>query len=251
MAEQKESSVLFSLKELMNLEQDRVREQQEEKKRREDDLVRARADADRKVREEDDARLRAIEEQQRQVDLRGREDQARLEAIRHAEVEKARVEAENAVRLETMSRQQEHERQLQALVQDKSKKRLKWVAGGSTLVLVLAVVGGGFAYKAQYDNTQRLTQQLGSLSGEREELVFKLQNAQSPEARRALEDQLSNMNSKIQDLEKQGGGAAKAPAPNRPRNPGNPANAGNRERPSAAPSKPCNCPPGDPICSCL
>ena len=46
MAEQKESSVLFSLKELMNLEENRIKEEEQEKDRR------ARADAERKARED-------------------------------------------------------------------------------------------------------------------------------------------------------------------------------------------------------
>ena len=42
MAEQKESSVLFSLKELMNLEENRIKEEEQEKDRR------SRAEAERK-----------------------------------------------------------------------------------------------------------------------------------------------------------------------------------------------------------
>ena len=53
MAEQKESSVLFSLKELMNLEEDRIRQEDEEKKQRAEADARARSDAERRARERD------------------------------------------------------------------------------------------------------------------------------------------------------------------------------------------------------
>ena len=39
MAEQKESSVLFSLKELMNLEEDRIRQEEDTKRKAEEALV--------------------------------------------------------------------------------------------------------------------------------------------------------------------------------------------------------------------
>ena len=42
MAEQKESSVLFSLKELMNLEEDRIRQEDDEKRKRAEAEVQAR-----------------------------------------------------------------------------------------------------------------------------------------------------------------------------------------------------------------
>jgi colicin import membrane protein len=52
MAEQKESSVLFSLKELMNLEEDRIRQEDEEKKKRAEVEVQARQEAERRAREQ-------------------------------------------------------------------------------------------------------------------------------------------------------------------------------------------------------
>ena len=56
MAEQKESSVLFSLKELMNLEEDRIRQEDDEKRKRAEAEVQARQEAERRAREQEQAR---------------------------------------------------------------------------------------------------------------------------------------------------------------------------------------------------
>ena len=85
MAEQKESSVLFSLKELMNLEENRIKEEEAEK------AARARAEAERKAREDaerraaEERRLREEEEARRGEEQRKREELARVEAIRLGE----------------------------------------------------------------------------------------------------------------------------------------------------------------------
>ena len=107
MADQKESSVLFSLKELMNLEEDRIKKEDDDRKRTEEAENAARADAERRAREEEERRLRAEDERKRGDEARMREETARLEAIRHGEVEKARVEAEGVARMQALRRQQE------------------------------------------------------------------------------------------------------------------------------------------------
>ena len=93
MAEQKESSVLFSLKELMNLEENRIKEEEAEKDRRARHEAETRASAERAARDAEERRLREEEERRRSEEQRQREEAARLEAIRHGEIEKARAEA--------------------------------------------------------------------------------------------------------------------------------------------------------------
>ena len=103
MSEQKESSVLFSLKELMNLEEDRIKQEEETKRAQAEAAERSRLDAERRAREEEEARIRAEENRRRTEEARSREENARLEALRLAEVEKARVEAEQRARMEAMA----------------------------------------------------------------------------------------------------------------------------------------------------
>lgn len=210
MAEQKESSVLFSLKELMNLEEDRIKQEEDQKRRAEEEAARVRAEAERRVREEEEARIRADQERRRGEEQRVREETARLEAIRHAEVEKARVEAENQARIEQLRHQQEHERHLVALTQDKSKKRLVFIASGIGVVFVAGLIGGAVVISNQLKKAHDLEAQLSTLQSEADEnnkkmadLQSKLGSSTSPEERAALEKQLEEAQKKQQELASQ------------------------------------------------
>ena len=153
MAEQKESSVLFSLKELMNLEEDRIKQEEQEKRRQEDAATHARMEAERRAREEEEARLRAEQDRRHADEQRVREDAARLEAIHKAELEKARLDAENAARLEQLRHVQEHERNITAIKQDKHKKSLQIFAYGAAALFVIALVGATLFIKHQMDES--------------------------------------------------------------------------------------------------
>ena len=140
--EQKESSVLFSLKELINLEEDRVNQekvarQQEEARRR-----REREEQERRAREAEEAARAAEVERQRQEEQRQREEQARLEAIRAAEIERQRVEAQQRAHLEAQQQQLAHAQQLERIRQDEGKKKLRLIAGGAAGLFVLASIIG-------------------------------------------------------------------------------------------------------------
>ena len=82
MSEQKESSVLFSLKELMNLEEDRIKTEETSKAEQARQAEQARLDAERAAREAEEARIHAENEKRRLEESRQREETARLEAIR-------------------------------------------------------------------------------------------------------------------------------------------------------------------------
>src|SRR5262249_44522169 len=138
MSEQKESSVLFSLKELMSLEEDRIRGEEAERAAAAAAAEKARLEAEQRAREAEEARIRAEEERRRTEDLRGREEAARLEAIRVGEIEKARVEAEQRARLEALTAQQHHERQIAAIQGDEQKQKLrKYLIGGAIAAVLL------------------------------------------------------------------------------------------------------------------
>ncbi len=125
MAEMRDSSVLFSLNQLMKLEQQRVLEETEAARMRAEEQAAARLAEERRIREEREARLRAEEQARQEQERRQREEAARLEALRLGEIERARVEAERRAQLEVMNQSQEHERKLVALREDTHKKRLK------------------------------------------------------------------------------------------------------------------------------
>lgn len=246
MAEQKESSVLFSLKELMSLEEDRIKQEEDAKKRAEDDAARARAESARRQQEEQEALMRAADEKRRQEEQRAREDHAKVDAIRQAEVERARIEAENAARMEQMKRQQEHERQLAALTQDKSKKRLTIIAALSGVVLLVGLVGGGIVIKGQMDKQKQLEGQLNSLNSDKEELDRKLRSATTPEEKAALEQQIADKEAAMLAIKNN------QPPPQATAKPTVHGTGATGPAATKTVTKPvCNCTPGDPLCSCL
>ena len=147
MAEQKESSVLFSLKELMNLEQERIAQETATQQRQARE-ARDRREADERARREaDERKLRDAEEARRADEQRRREDAARVEAIKHAEIERARTEAEHRAQMEAVAAQREHEAQLVAIRQQSSAKKTKIGASIAITVLLLGLVGGGLKWK--------------------------------------------------------------------------------------------------------
>jgi colicin import membrane protein len=202
MAEQKESSVLFSLKELMSLEEDRIKKEEDDRKKREEAELQARMEAERRQREEEERRLRADEERKRAEEQRAREEAARLEAIRQAEIEKARVEAENQARMEALRRQQEHEKELEHVRQSSGKKRLTYIAVGASFILVAALVGGGIFVKGKIDEANALKAQLTALNSEKDETERKLREAKTDEEKAALQAKLDDLQNQIDKANK-------------------------------------------------
>lgn len=246
MAEQKESSVLFSLKELMNLEEDRIKQEEDQKRRQEEEAARARAETERRAREEEESRLRAAEDKRRAEEQRSREEATRLEAIRHGEVEKARLDAENAARLEQMRHQQEHERQLAVVTQDKSKKRLVLIASGIGVLLVGALVGGAVLYSNAQKKQQELQAQLTDLTSKQEEnnrkmkdLQGELATATTPEQKAELERQIEEAKQKAADLAAEQQSVKSGHTPT---------HVGHVAAPTVHLPK-CKCAAGDPLCS--
>lgn len=172
MAEQKESSVLFSLKELMGLEEDRIREEESKKEAEARAAHDARLAAERAARDAEEARIRSAEEERQRDEQRRKEEEARLEAIRHAEIERARVEAEHHARLATMSAQQQHDQAMAALSQDKHKKRLQIMVGVAIGVLLLGGAGGIMLYQqSQAEHERRAATELAQRKEIEEKLV--------------------------------------------------------------------------------
>jgi colicin import membrane protein len=247
--EQKESSVLFSLKELMTLEEDRIRTEEADRAAQAAAAEKARVEAERAAREAEEARIRSEEERRRFEEQRSREEHAKLEAIRVGEVEKARVEAEQRARLEAMAAQQQHERSLAAISQDEGKQKLrKMLMYGGIAVFVLGGIGtyvGVDAYqKSQKDaaaaaeqkriadaERDKIQAQLSEQQKKVDSLLGQLSQASDEATRLKLQKQLEEEQAKTNKIRAVGGGGPKP--------------AGDK------PAKPCNCTPGDPLCSCL
>ncbi len=193
MADNEESSVMFSLKELMNLEEDRIKSEEEERLTMQRDEERARLDGEQRGRDAEAARLHAEAERRRQEEQRGREEQARLEAIGHAELERVRAETEQRARMEGIARQQEHERQLLTLKQDQRGGALRNQLIGVSVVAILGLGGLGYFL---YDQSNKAAQAKSVAAAETrqradEAEAMKKQLAIQEADRKLLQEQLS------------------------------------------------------------
>jgi len=140
----RENSVLFSLRELRRIEDDRVKKEQ--------DAARAKAEADRQAREEAERRAREAEEQrlrdeqervrvaQEAVEQRQRDDSMRLQEAER----RARVEGEMRINEERMRLEIQHRKKHSPV------KAVLGVAG------VLVVIGGALGYKMYSDHQKEL-----------------------------------------------------------------------------------------------
>ncbi len=250
MSEQKESSVLFSLKELMNLEEDRIRNEETERSAAAASAERARVEAERQAREAEEHRIRAEEERRRSDEQRSREEQARLEAIRHAEVEKARVEAEQRARLEAMAAQQKHEQNLAVLQHDQGKKKLRNLLIGGVIGVLVLGSGAGFLAYSSYQDSQRKAAALEAKNRDAEEraakleremkdsqakadsLVAALSSAKDDAERARLQKQLDDEKAHQDDIKK-----------------GRPGVPGGKTGGTSGGATGKKCAPGDPLCS--
>jgi colicin import membrane protein len=201
MAEKKESSVLFSLRELREIEEERIQEEHTAKKRAEEERIRAQQEAERRAREEEEGRRRAAEDAERRareaVENREREERLRVEEAER----RARVEAQ--AQLE----QQRMHKELEIRAIEAQKKKPTWliaVAGG--LVLVVGILGF-WAYnrsqeadKERRENEAKLAALLkdidttqaefNRLSKETEDKYTKLLNAKTEEEKAAAAREL-------------------------------------------------------------
>ena len=254
MAEQKESSVLFSLKELMSLEEDRIRQEDDEKKKREQAEVQARLDAERRTREAEEARLATEAERRRVEESRQREETARLEAMRQGEVERARHDAENQARLRAMQQQQDHERQLAALSQDKKKKQLTWLVVGIGALLIFGGVGAAYAIVSGQNEAARVQAEQTKALAEKQAQLDKLMGDLKTQQDTIAAAQTEAQNAKS-DAEKAAAANKLAQAQEAQRKTqANIANIKKSADPGAKPGTPrpaCTCQQGDPLCSCL
>lgn len=137
-----ESSVLFSLHELMALEKDRLANEQAQEAARLEEAERARTQAEAHAaaaqaaaRQAELARI-AAEEELRQT------ERARRAAMQAAIVESARVSALEQAKLARLEAQQAHERALAGLHAGNTQNRFR-VVGAALVVLLLGTLAGG------------------------------------------------------------------------------------------------------------
>ncbi|MEZ4296874.1 MAG: hypothetical protein R3B70_18050 [Polyangiaceae bacterium] len=190
MGEKRDSSVLFSLKELMSLEEQRVLEEEAARDRARAAEAEARAQASRRAREEEEARLRLAEERRSTEEARRREEEAKLEAMRTAVVERARIEAVTRARMELLSKEQEQERVLAAIAHNKSGARRAALLGAGLAAAVVAAGLGVYYGKIKPES-------------DRAELAAQAAIREQEEHNRKLKEEQDRLQKKIADAEEQ------------------------------------------------
>jgi len=256
MAERQETSVMVSIQEILRDAQSREEQEKVEAEQRARAEEQRRIDEARRRQEEEEARLRAEEDDRQRRIFEEKKRQAELSAMSEAAVQRARAETEAKARLAEMAARQEHERHLHALTHDKSKKNLKFLLAGLGVVLFAAAIGGGVVIKQQSDKAATLQAaaneyraQIDEAEAKRQALAAELTSAQAAGVDTdALKAEIAAQNAAIESL--------KNKAPDKPRAGGG--GGGGGGAPVAKPpaggggsKAPCNCTPGDPLCSCL
>ena len=144
MSERKESSVLFSLRELQTIEEDRLNEERDAALRAEQEAIAAKEAEERAVRDAEEARRAAAEQAEREAreaeERRLREEQLRLEESER----RARVEAQAALEQQRLAKEMEL-RQMEA-----QRKKPAWII--AALGVVILVAGLAVFFKNQADN---------------------------------------------------------------------------------------------------
>jgi colicin import membrane protein len=255
MAERQETSVMVSIQEILRDAQSREEQEKAEAEQRAREAEQRRLEDIRRKQDEEAARLRAEEEERERRIFDEQRRQAELKALQEATIHRAKAEAEGQARLAEMTARQEHERQLHALSQDKHKKRFQAIAIALGVFFFVGAIGAGVVIKRindERDQAQAYARQLEADKQENEQqqarLRAELEQTKDPEKIAALQEALRQQQAKLETITSrqgqperramQGGGAA-APAPMK------------KQEQKGSSGKPCNCTPGDPLCSCL
>jgi colicin import membrane protein len=253
MAERQETSVMASIQDILRDAQSREEEERVEAENRARAEEQRRLDDIRRKQEEESARLKAEDDDRERRAYEEKRRTAELAAMQGAAVERAKAEAEARARLAEMTARQEHERHLHALTQDKGKKNLRLILIGLAVLFVGALIGGGVYLKNVSDEMATLAlrvreaqDKIDEAEAQTQKVRMELNNTKDPEKIAALQQQLADAQKAADDAKAKANEVKKQPVYTGPATPG-PA-AGPKP---AAKSGPCNCTPGDPLCSCL
>ena len=243
MAERRENSVLFSLKELRDIENERVKQEEDtekarldaERKAREEGERRAAAEAEAKRREEEDRLRKMQDDKERQL----REEQMRLEAEKH------RAQVEAASRLEAARIQAEVHAAAVA-----KKAPVGMIVG--IVGAILALAGGVLAYVFLVVIPQRDAAAQAERDKEVARLMAKIndQESQMQAEKRKLEDELAKTTDAAKKAELQARMAANQAALDKAEKDKQAIKATRSVKPKAKTNKPggAACDPNDPLC---
>jgi colicin import membrane protein len=140
-----QSSVLFSLNELMQLEGQRIEEESSREREAREREHAAKMEAELRLRVADEARRKADAERRHAEELSLREEEARLAAMREATLERARIETLDRARLAELELVHKHEQVLRRDEADRTSSRMR-AALVAVVTGALLIGGAGIGY---------------------------------------------------------------------------------------------------------
>lgn len=204
MAHGRDDSMLFSLRGLLDLEKERLERESAERRRQEEVAQALERERERIRREAEDRKRSSMIEAARLAEQRRREEEARLEALKQAAVECARVEAESRARAELTDKVHEHERALTLLKEEARRTRARHLSAAGFALFAISLVTSTTLYFAKLrPEAQRLHaafDELVSAEHNRAEETKRL--LERAERRRSeLESELETAKKRIDTLE--------------------------------------------------
>ncbi len=153
--EKKENSVVFNLRELMSLEDDRVQQEEEERLRREaEDRHRIEAEMQRK-QEEEERQRQAAEQARLSAEQQKRQEEERLVREREQAELRVRLEHDAKRQAEEQARLLQHKRELAAIhAEGRKGLTVRVVSIGTGLALCLSAVAYFGVYKPRLERQQ-------------------------------------------------------------------------------------------------
>jgi hypothetical protein len=174
-----ETSVTFSLQELMKIEQERITEQEQHRRRQAELREKTEREAQQRAEQQEVERLRAEERERTLQEQRRREEAAKLEAMHHALVQAEKDRVLQQMRLQQSENERQHELKLEAVRQGGTARRLKslLIAVSTASLLLFASTSAGWLGIVKPDQDRRLaqlTEQASSRDQENQQLKRKL-----------------------------------------------------------------------------
>src|SRR6185312_14933614 len=132
-SEKRENSVLFSLRELRQIEESRVQEEEHAVRSAEEARIRAKEEAERKVRDAEEAKIREERDHQRSI------EEARVAAEREARMRVEAGEAAERQRNQAALEQQRLQQEMELRRAEVAKKRPTWMLAVTGFAIVAAI----------------------------------------------------------------------------------------------------------------
>ncbi len=199
MAEGRESSVLFSLKSLMDIESDRVHAEERERAEQEYEALQRQ----RRLELEAERQRIIMEEQRRAREQSARDEEAaRAASAKEAAIVRARIEAQAQAQREALEKEREHEVRMAAIseVSRRRRDRLLLIGSNGVLATILLAACGIYFGKLAPDMVQREAQlsHLVTAEGDRADVAERLARQVREEAG-DLETELARMQSELRE----------------------------------------------------